>query len=158
VADRDGVFTCPMGECGYSGSWIPRSRCTPFCAGRQYTPKASPAQMCQRAPMLQAVRGPRCPPCSHHQRDGRSACTRTLIHRLPRHPVGGWPHSLDHKTVKRNETFASRRSALPPQEREKGQENSSSPLPLLGKRMISRGGRGRNSDESLDGCESTEPR
>jgi len=34
-----------------------------------------------------------------------------------------------------------------PEEREKGQENSPSPLPLLGERMIPHGGRGRNSDK-----------
>jgi hypothetical protein len=34
-----------------------------------------------------------------------------------------------------------------PKEREKGQENSPSLLPLLGKRMIPHGGRGHNSDK-----------
>ena len=35
-----------------------------------------------------------------------------------------------------------------PQEREKGQENSPSPLPLLGKRMIPLGGGERNCDHA----------
>jgi len=42
-------------------------------------------------------------------------------------------------------------------EREKGQENSPSPLPLLGKRMIPHGGRGHNSDQEPVGLSPERP-